>query len=329
VARGIPAALIDRAILLLGAQRSGTTWLGKIFDSHPDVLYRHEPDELRPASPADPAAVRAAVAAWIAERRPRSAAKRPFFRKSWQRADLFALRMGLGIALAAAERLPGLGRVAQSWTLPDLGAIERARAAIKSVTGSELAGPFARALPQSRTVLILRHPCGQVASVMRGTRQGRFALREAGTDMPFDELRTLAFAADRGVTAASFQAMPEAARYAWAWRAFNEPAFAALAGLPNARVMVYEALCAAPEAETRTLFGFAGLAWSPQTAQFLAHSTSHRGEAGYYGVLRVSAEAAEAWRGRMPPAEQAAVREVVAGSSLAQLWPDLADGGAG
>ena len=31
-------------ILILGAPRSGTTWLAKIIDSHPDVLYRHEPD---------------------------------------------------------------------------------------------------------------------------------------------------------------------------------------------------------------------------------------------------------------------------------------------
>ena len=33
-------------ILLFGMPRSGTTWLGKIFDSHPQVLYRHEPDYL-------------------------------------------------------------------------------------------------------------------------------------------------------------------------------------------------------------------------------------------------------------------------------------------
>lgn len=31
-------------ILLCGIPRSGTTWIGKIFDSHPDTLYRHEPD---------------------------------------------------------------------------------------------------------------------------------------------------------------------------------------------------------------------------------------------------------------------------------------------
>ena len=31
-------------ILLFGMPRSGTTWIGKIFDSHIETLYRHEPD---------------------------------------------------------------------------------------------------------------------------------------------------------------------------------------------------------------------------------------------------------------------------------------------
>src|SRR5271163_3219560 len=39
----IPSA---RVLLILGAPRSGTSWLAKIFDSHPDVLYRHEPDSV-------------------------------------------------------------------------------------------------------------------------------------------------------------------------------------------------------------------------------------------------------------------------------------------
>src|SRR5215831_8991023 len=34
----------ENVVLLLGAPRSGTTWLAKILDSHPDVVYRHEPD---------------------------------------------------------------------------------------------------------------------------------------------------------------------------------------------------------------------------------------------------------------------------------------------
>ena len=37
----------DRPILAIGMPRSGTTWIGKILDSHPRTLYRHEPDTWR------------------------------------------------------------------------------------------------------------------------------------------------------------------------------------------------------------------------------------------------------------------------------------------
>ena len=33
-------------IMIFGSARSGTTWLGKIFNSHPDLFYLHEPDSI-------------------------------------------------------------------------------------------------------------------------------------------------------------------------------------------------------------------------------------------------------------------------------------------
>jgi hypothetical protein len=316
---------VETAILLLGAPRSGTTWLAKIFDSHPDILYRHEPDEILPAPPGvTTAQIRPLLRSWIEDRCLRTAAKRPFFAKSWQPIPARLLRTGLAYALNAAACFPApvaaLGRL----PVPDLGAIRRARVAIKSVRWCDGAGCMTRALPNSRTVLILRHPCGQVASVMRGARQRRFDLREAGTDMPFDEAEALRRAARSGVDEAAFQALPDAAKYAWAWVAFNETAADALGGLPNARVIIYETLCAAPEEQARALFAFTDLDWHRQTAAFIADSTSHAGSARYYAVFRDSIAAAERWRTTMAPADQATVLAVVQRSRLARCWPDLA-----
>jgi hypothetical protein len=227
----------------------------------------------------------------------------------------------------AASRLPGPLAAFARRPVPDLGAIDRSRVVIKSVRWCDGIGIFARALPASRSILILRHPCGQVASVMRGARQRRFDLREAGTDMPFDEAEAMRRAAASRVGAQAFQALPDAAKYAWAWVAFNETAADALAGLPNARTVVYETLCAAPEREARALFHFAGLSWQNQTAAFIASSTSQAGVSGYYAVFRDSIVAAERWRTTMAAADQAAVRAVVQQSPLAGHWPDLARNG--
>jgi hypothetical protein len=228
------------------------------------------------------------------------------------------LRSSLAYAGAAAGRigLPGL-------PIPDLGDPGSARVVVKSVRLSTGIGDFARAFPSGRAVLILRHPCGQVASVMRGTRDGRFALAEPGTDMPFDEAEAVRFAARNGVDETAFQRLPDAAKYAWSWRAFNETAWAAVSGQSNARVVVYEELCTRPVAEAEAILAFAGLTWHGQTEAFLARSTDYDGAAGYYAVVRNSIAAAERWRTAMAAEDQDAVRAVARGSPLVSYWPDL------
>src|SRR6185312_9542294 len=98
------AALAQTVILVLGSPRSGTTWLAKILDSHPDVIYRHEPDEYLPPVPGKDS--RAQIQAWIDARELRVATKKPFFQKSWQSPPLAMLRQTLAATLTGVSRLP-------------------------------------------------------------------------------------------------------------------------------------------------------------------------------------------------------------------------------
>jgi hypothetical protein len=311
-------------ILILGAPRSGTTWLAKIIDSHPDVLYRHEPDAMDPGpSPLTPEALPGLLARWVADRSPHTVTKQPFFPKSWQPGWARGLRTLLATAVSAGARLPPPFKALASLPIPDWGTRPVLRVAIKSIGWAEGAPVLVRTLPDSRTIFILRHPCGQVASVMRGNQQRRFDLKTEGTDMPFDEARTVRFAVHHGTPEPAFQALPDAAKYAWSWRALNEPTYAALAGEPNVQVVLYEALCADPETLVRRILAFARLDWNRQTEDFVVRSTSHQGRAGYHAIFRDAVAAAEAWRSKMPEADQQAVRSVAAASPLARFWPDL------
>jgi hypothetical protein len=311
-------------ILVFGAPRSGTTWLAKIIDSHPDVLYRHEPDATLPGPlPLTIEAIPQLLALWAADRSPRTTSKLPFFPKSWQPAWKRHARTLLATGLRVAARMPPPFNAIAKLSIPDLGDRPAPRVVIKSIAWSEGAPVLASCLPDSRTIFILRHPCGQVASVMRGNRQRRFDLKSDGTDMPFDEVKAIRFAAAHGINEPAFQALSHAAKYAWSWRAFNEPAYAALAAQSNVHIVLYEALCAETDVLAHRILRFAGLEWNRQTEAFVALSTSHRGKSAYYAIFRNAVAAAENWRTTMPAADQDAVRSVLAASPLARFWPDL------
>ena len=86
--------MAKRIIFLVGLPRSGTTWIGKIFDSHPDTIYRHEPDSVYrlaglsmfPESQDEEGTVQLKTYAAGLSRlnSPRVVGKLPLFRKNYQ-----------------------------------------------------------------------------------------------------------------------------------------------------------------------------------------------------------------------------------------------------
>jgi hypothetical protein len=337
-----PPAAGAGPVFILGAPRSGTTWLAKIFDSHPDVLYRNEPDTVlhEPRLPLlcpleDIARYRDIARDYIERllrvRSIKSAGSLPVFAKRYEWPLAHPLRLGWIYALHVAAELPVGAGFAKRLAIPDLIRPRGApRIVVKSVNARGLARLFLEAVPACRIIFILRHPCGQIASVMRGLRSGEFAPPERAEILATDQARRF------GLDAARFGRLSPSEQWAWHWAILNQKAHDELGADARVRLVRYEDVATRPEAEMRALFGFCGLSWDPASAAFLARSTTYSGKERYYRVMRNALVAAEKWRTELPAEEQrrilAITRAVPVGrlfGAEAQASPAAAEAGAG
>ena len=311
-------------VLLFGLPRSGTTWIGKIFDSHPQTLYLHEPDSwgrlnwlpMFPEAQVDPAdqqRVEAFVAALPDAREAKVRASTPVFAKAY-RALLASVWSAKLLARLIGEcPLPWVGRAGQAPTVQPVW---------KSIESLGRLRWLLAALPAARAIHLLRHPAGFVASVLRGESAGKFtAVDPASEDFGLYEILAMsAPARSRGLDLAAFEAMHPVERLAWRWVIYNEAALAP--DLPDRCLpMPYEDVCREPQAMTRRMFEFVDLDWAAQTEHFVADSIRTDRDS-YYSVFKDPLKSANKWRDSLPADVVTRIRAVVDGTAPGTHYRD-------
>lgn len=302
---------------IFGTGRSGSTWLGSIVNTHPDVAYRFEPfhrlrdpsflsirrrlregrfgprdlpelySRLRPAEP--------------------SVDRPPFFPKANARIR------GKATLWPLARRLRAFGPVYRSIYSPGGTPV----VVFKEVTLERTMATLVQDVGM-RVVYLVRHPCGVVASLLEGQRAGlmptrrQAALREILRDHDPLLYQEHAGAVD------SYSA---AAKEALLWRVDVERGWAVTQCDSRARLVAYEELCRSPLEHTKEIFAHFGLDVPRQTLQGLAEMTSgstlvreRRSEQwsnDYFSVFRDPREASERWRDKLSAEDQARVMNIV------------------
>lgn len=314
-------------IFLCGMPRSGTTWLGKIFDSHPATQYLHEPDseyrlhelplypELERLPRWQPM-LQAFYDALPALRSSKILGKTPLFPKHYLspfkqqilRANIYLSKLSSRAAINVPIVNLDARHNRKTLVWKSIESVGRFGIIMQSIDASTF--PF-------KGILILRHPCGYAASVLRGEALGVFDSDVAFNDDEgiFRLLAETEQARQRDLSLDAFKAMQPVERMAWAWVLSNEKALADSAGLTNILPVRYEDVCENPIDQARKMFAFAGLDWHRQTEQFLTQSISTE-KNDYYSVYKNPAKSVNKWKDYLHSEQIDAILKIVQSSTL-------------
>jgi hypothetical protein len=303
--RKVGGPLPRRVVLLLGSPRSGTSWLAKILDTHPEVWYAHEPlskssrervraltSLLRKGTPSeDERRELLAEVCWADSQ----CMLVPFFPKAWRWTPTCLLSTA-----RLAVSISGWGRALfGNWFTPPAHA--RFDLVVKEVDWQGFVSRVVRGLEPAALIVIVRHPCAVVASRLQGLRLGIMDSYRAGWWE-----RHCAVCKGLGYSEAVFQKMQDYEFFALTWLLQNVEYQATAQHHPHAVTVVYEDLCRDPRARSAELF--AALGWEPSatTDDFIERSTRPgtarqvkrwlRGRRSYYDIFKDPTKTCGAWR---------------------------------
>lgn len=326
-------------VFILGTQRSGTTWLANIFDSHPECLHYYEPfapaygifpyfpHEFLHVTPPEPGLadrLRADMPGLLRYRSrlfdPVHETRRQFAFEAWLMGKLESLGRRAGpkaFRFAAQFNLVHLNRIGQqpvAWF--EKGAVRVV--AIKEVRLYFKASFLASALPGATFIHVVRHPAAVVLSMDNFLKRGRLVEIRDHIGRLVETMRAQEALARYEPVLARVRDGNLHDRLAAYWRVANEELTAQLATMPSRSYpLVYEELATDPLARAADMFAWCDLAMTPQTEAYVrGSSTSRSDRKTALDTNRVSATYYRDWVGKVTPEVRGSVERICGDSPL-------------
>jgi hypothetical protein len=315
-------------ILLVGLPRSGTTWIAKMFDSHPRTVYLHEADRalaLR-TMPLAPDVSEAEGLRPLAQQFADGLLHRkdvyvvgsqPQFRKEYRS----SLATELYKANTAVAKLCSAMKLdCPVFPMVNYDEVRDLHVVWKSVGSIGRLGVFVRVLEKRHAVLLLRHPCGHVASMRRGESSHKFPYPPSEDYGMFEILLGTAPARRRRLTLDHIISMHPTERLAWRWVILHEKALQDIEGVDGCMSIRYEDICVDPQRHARKMLEFCNLPWNPATADFLKNSTATENRK-YYSVFKNPLRSAMRWQSDLSEDDINRIYRVIGESDLQCIYP--------
>jgi hypothetical protein len=315
---------------IFGTGRSGSSWLGSIMDSHPQVAYRFEPFhrlkhdkailQARQLLESEQLQERDLVQIYKALLPSHPLLERPpffpktdefVFCKSWVRVPTrqFNILSFLFKWLYTPRTQPPI--------------------VFKEVVGEQMM----RQLLTSTSVpvvYLVRHPCAVVLSTVTGQKQDMMPTGRYPILSKLLHKHDPALAAQYSSKVEDMDLLEKAALL---WRIDVEKGILAAQGHKNALIVIYENLCNDPLGISKQIFEHFGLDFSTQTAHYLdslnqSTQTQRRyfsefGIKSYFSVIRNPEAMKDKWKQKMPLEDRQRVLQLVQESPAFQFCASL------
>ena len=268
---------------ILGYPRSGTTWFANLFNTHPDVIYRHEmigrcymqfPDELFKKLKSSHTltendynnAIKVILSPDIESDRA------PFFKKNHLTFSNPKFHYFAWLATRAASFLKPLYIYLFYPKGSNLNlVIKETRSAIDM--DNIIAG-----LRADKNIILFRHPCGAIASSLRGIETGKMQPSTKGNrEKWFSDNKDKEYISKQKLQLSQVLAMPEHEYLALCWRLQNED-YIALPTVNNNIYINYEDFMVDQEIKVKKLFDKLSLSYDPSVEQFIQASSGTKNE---------------------------------------------------
>jgi hypothetical protein len=306
----------QRCVLLFGMPRSGTTWIGKLFDSHPNVVYYHEPDSVSPlpvpllcngTNPEHLSILRDRLPGYWNMPHEKVIASRPFFRKRYFKQFQWLLYLTSTYLAKISSRVTILPNIHPRRSLSDPSSSTMVWKSIESLGRMQAVREALEG--QVSAIHLMRHPCGQIASTLKGEEMQKF-----GSHVPIYEdwplfQALLDQSGESRFSLADIKCMLPIERLALRWAIVNHYALQAMKQ-SQGLVVRYEDICDKPLDISRKLFSYCELDYSSQTKNYIESTTAHQQD-GYYTIKKDSKKQAENWRKQLSANETKKIFSVI------------------